>query len=118
MCGSARASERRPSRRAIHGWKILNFRRSCYVQLGQRHTRHNAPRPLCVVPGPRDKLRTVLILDQPDRDEIAAELLRYGDADGGRVSRRDPTSSRSTRTCVVRRCRCCRETGAKGAPDR
>jgi hypothetical protein len=28
----------------------------------------------------RDKLRTVLIRD--DRDEIAAELLRYGDANG------------------------------------
>ncbi len=26
----------------------------------------------------RDKLRRVLILDQPDRDAIASELLRYG----------------------------------------
>ena len=31
-------------------------------------------------PSARDKLRTVLIRD--DRDEIAAELLRYGDANG------------------------------------
>jgi len=31
-------------------------------------------------PAARDKLRTVLIRD--DRDEIAAELLRYGDASG------------------------------------
>jgi hypothetical protein len=30
----------------------------------------------------RDKLRRVLILDQPDRDAIEAELLRYGDANG------------------------------------
>lgn len=29
----------------------------------------------------RDKLRTVLIRD--DRDEIAQQLLRYGDASGG-----------------------------------
>jgi len=27
-------------------------------------------------------LRGVLILDQPDRDAIATELLRYGDANG------------------------------------
>ena len=33
-------------------------------------------------PSARDKLRRVLILDQPDRDAIAAELLRYGDANG------------------------------------
>ena len=31
-------------------------------------------------PSARDKLRTVLIRD--DRDEIAPELLRYGDANG------------------------------------
>jgi hypothetical protein len=33
-------------------------------------------------PTARDKLRRVLILDQPDRDAIAVELLRYGDANG------------------------------------
>jgi hypothetical protein len=33
-------------------------------------------------PSARDKLRRVLILDQPDRDAIASELLRYGDANG------------------------------------
>jgi hypothetical protein len=33
-------------------------------------------------PTTRDKLRRVLILDQPDRDAIASELLHYGDANG------------------------------------
>ena len=36
---------------------------------------------LTLSPTARDKLRRVLILDQPDRDAIA-ELLRYGDANG------------------------------------
>ena len=31
-------------------------------------------------PTARGNLRTVLILDQPDRDAIASELLHYGDA--------------------------------------
>lgn len=34
---------------------------------------------LTLSPTARDKLRRALILDQPDRDAIAAELLRYGD---------------------------------------
>jgi hypothetical protein len=34
-------------------------------------------------PTARDKLRRVLILDQPDRDAIAQRLLRYGVANGG-----------------------------------
>jgi hypothetical protein len=33
-------------------------------------------------PSARDKLRRVLILDQPDRGAITSELLRYGDANG------------------------------------
>jgi len=33
-------------------------------------------------PTARDKLRRVLILDEPDRDAIASELQRYGDANG------------------------------------
>jgi hypothetical protein len=33
-------------------------------------------------PSARDKLRRVLILDQPERDAIATELLRYRDANG------------------------------------
>jgi hypothetical protein len=33
-------------------------------------------------PSARDNLRRVLILDQPDRDAISSELLRYGDANG------------------------------------
>jgi hypothetical protein len=33
-------------------------------------------------PSARDKLRRVLILDQPDRDAVSSELLRYGDANG------------------------------------
>ena len=33
-------------------------------------------------PAARGNLRTVLILDQPDRDAIASELLHYGDANG------------------------------------
>jgi hypothetical protein len=37
---------------------------------------------LTLSPTARDKLRRVLILDQPDRDAIASELLRYGDANG------------------------------------
>ena len=37
---------------------------------------------LTLPPPSRDKLRRVLILDQPDRDAIAAELLRHGDANG------------------------------------
>jgi hypothetical protein len=37
---------------------------------------------LQVTPSAREKLPTVLILDQPDRDAIASELLRYGDANG------------------------------------
>ena len=36
---------------------------------------------LTLSPSARDKLRRVLILDQPDRDAIA-ELLRYGDHHG------------------------------------
>ena len=35
---------------------------------------------LQLTPPARDKLRTVLVRDDPD--EIAAELLRYGDANG------------------------------------
>ena len=37
---------------------------------------------LTLSPTARDNLRRALILDQPDRDAIAAELLRYGDANG------------------------------------
>ncbi len=37
---------------------------------------------LTLSPTARDKLRRALILDQPDRDAIVAELLRYGDANG------------------------------------
>jgi len=35
-------------------------------------------------PSARDNLRRVLILDPPDRDAIATELLRHGDANGDR----------------------------------
>jgi hypothetical protein len=34
---------------------------------------------LTLSPTARDKLRRDLILDQPDRDAIATELLRFGD---------------------------------------
>ena len=37
---------------------------------------------LTLSPTARDTLRRALILDQPDRDAIASELLRYGDANG------------------------------------
>jgi len=37
---------------------------------------------LTLPPSARDKLRRVLILDQPDRDAIASDLLRYRDANG------------------------------------
>ena len=37
---------------------------------------------LTLSPTARDKLRRALLLDQPDRDAIASELLRYGDANG------------------------------------
>ncbi len=37
---------------------------------------------LTLSPTERDKLRRALILDQPDRDVIATQLLRYGDANG------------------------------------
>lgn len=37
---------------------------------------------LVLSPSPRDKLRLVLVRDQADHDAIAAELLRYGDANG------------------------------------
>ena len=33
-------------------------------------------------PTARGNLHTVLILDQPDRDAIASELLHYGDVNG------------------------------------
>jgi len=39
---------------------------------------------LTLAPTARDKLRRVLILDQPDRDAIASELLRFGEANGDR----------------------------------
>jgi hypothetical protein len=37
---------------------------------------------LTLLPSARDKLRRVLILDHPERDAIAALLLRHGDANG------------------------------------
>ena len=37
---------------------------------------------LTLSPMARDNMRRVLVLDQPDRDAIASELLRYGDANG------------------------------------
>jgi hypothetical protein len=37
---------------------------------------------LTLSPTARDTLRRALILDQPDRDAIASELLRYGNANG------------------------------------
>jgi hypothetical protein len=37
---------------------------------------------LTLSPTARDHLRRVLIFDQPDRDAIAPQLLRYGDANG------------------------------------
>ena len=41
---------------------------------------------LTLSPTARDHLRRALILDQPDRVEIASQLLHYGDANGdGRV---------------------------------
>ena len=39
---------------------------------------------LTLSPSARDNLRRVLILDQPDRDALASELLCYGDANGDR----------------------------------
>ena len=45
---------------------------------------HNSlGRLFLTLPASRDKLRRVLILDQPDRDTIASELLRYGDDGDG-----------------------------------
>jgi hypothetical protein len=37
---------------------------------------------LTLSPSAREKLRRALILDQSDRDAIATELLRFGDANG------------------------------------
>jgi hypothetical protein len=37
---------------------------------------------LTLAPTMRDKLRNALIRDQDDRNAIASELLRYGDANG------------------------------------
>jgi hypothetical protein len=55
-------------------------------------------------PTARDKLRRVLILDQPDRDAIAAELLRYGDpnSDGWADVSDTLTMHPDTRRTVVR----------------
>jgi hypothetical protein len=42
---------------------------------------------LTLSPSARDKLRRALVLDQPDRDAIASELLRFGDANKAKTTR-------------------------------